>query len=139
MLISNNKKNPKNGCLFLKKLRTFRPQTLVSYQNRLMSEVPLWRGTSLIRNTPLPGPYSRTSGSMVVQEGGAVSYARGTPVGGVESRFQEKKGHAIAESALDNAEHTAAAPPSYRGTSIIRNCAPLGPCSRPLPRDLWWS
>ena len=28
---------------------------------------------------------------------------------------------------------------SYRGISLIRNCAPLGPCSRPMPRDLWRS
>ena len=25
----------------------------------------------------------------------------------------------------------------YRGTSIIRNCAPLGPYSRNMPRGLW--
>ena len=27
---------------------------------------------------------------------------------------------------------------SYRGTSLIRNCAPLGPYSRIMPRALWW-
>jgi hypothetical protein len=27
----------------------------------------------------------------------------------------------------------------YRGASLIRNCAPLGPYSRPMPRVLWWS
>ena len=27
----------------------------------------------------------------------------------------------------------------YRGTSLIRNCPPLGPYSRPVPRALWWS
>ena len=27
----------------------------------------------------------------------------------------------------------------YRGTSLIRNSPPLGPCSRPMPRALWWS
>ena len=27
----------------------------------------------------------------------------------------------------------------YRGTSLIRNCAPLGPYSRNMPRALWWS
>ena len=27
----------------------------------------------------------------------------------------------------------------YRGTSLIRNSAPLGPCSRTMPRALWWS
>ena len=26
----------------------------------------------------------------------------------------------------------------YRGTSLIRNCAPLGPYSRTVPRALWW-
>ena len=26
-----------------------------------------------------------------------------------------------------------------RGTSLIRNSAPLGPYSRPMPRALWWS
>jgi len=37
--------------------------------------------TSHIRNTPLLGPYSRTSyGHMVVLRGGAASYERGTPV-----------------------------------------------------------
>ena len=29
--------------------------------------------------------------------------------------------------------------PSYRGTSLIRNSAPLGPYSRTMPRALWWS
>jgi len=28
---------------------------------------------------------------------------------------------------------------TYRGTSIIRNCLPLGPYGRPMPRTLWWS
>ena len=30
---------------------------------------------------------------------------------------------------------------TYRGTSLIRNSAPLGPYmySRNMPRDLWWS
>ena len=27
----------------------------------------------------------------------------------------------------------------YRATSLIRNCFLLGPCSRPMPRALWWS
>ena len=27
----------------------------------------------------------------------------------------------------------------YRGTSLIRNCPPLGPYSRTMPRALWWS
>ena len=27
----------------------------------------------------------------------------------------------------------------YRGTSLIRNSAPLGPYSRNMPRALWWS
>ena len=27
----------------------------------------------------------------------------------------------------------------YRDTSLIRNSAPLGPYSRNMPRDLWWS
>ena len=27
----------------------------------------------------------------------------------------------------------------YRGTSLIRNSAPLGPYSSPMPRDLWRS
>jgi len=27
----------------------------------------------------------------------------------------------------------------YRGTSLIRNSAPLGPYSRAMPRALWWS
>jgi len=27
----------------------------------------------------------------------------------------------------------------YRGTSLIRNSAPLGPYSRTIPRVLWWS
>ena len=28
---------------------------------------------------------------------------------------------------------------SYRGASLIRNCAPLGPYSRIMPRALWWA
>ena len=28
---------------------------------------------------------------------------------------------------------------AYRGTSLIRNSAPLGPYSRTMPRPLWWS
>ena len=27
---------------------------------------------------------------------------------------------------------------AHRGTSLIRNCTPLGPYSRPIPRALWW-
>ena len=27
----------------------------------------------------------------------------------------------------------------YRGTSVIRNSAPLGPYSRTIPRVIWWS
>ena len=27
----------------------------------------------------------------------------------------------------------------YRGISLIRNCPPLGPYIRPMPRVLWWS
>ena len=44
--------------------------------------MPRYRGTSLIRYSPLLGPYRRTSytqGPMVVLGGGAVSYERGTP------------------------------------------------------------
>jgi len=26
---------------------------------------------------------------------------------------------------------------AYRGTSLMRNCAPLGPYSRTMPRALW--
>ena len=26
----------------------------------------------------------------------------------------------------------------YRGTSLLRNSAPLGPYSRTIPRALWW-
>ena len=40
-----------------------------------------YRGTSLIRNTPLLGPNSRNiKGPVVVLEGGAGSYERGAPV-----------------------------------------------------------
>ena len=28
---------------------------------------------------------------------------------------------------------------SYRGTLLIRNTPLLGPCSRTIPRALWWS
>ena len=27
----------------------------------------------------------------------------------------------------------------YRGTSLIRKRLPVGPCSSPMPRALWWS
>jgi len=30
-------------------------------------------------------------------------------------------------------------PVAYRGTSLTRNSAPLGPYSRTMPRALWWS
>jgi len=30
-------------------------------------------------------------------------------------------------------------PSEYRGTSLIRKSAPLGPYSRSIPRALWWS
>jgi len=30
-------------------------------------------------------------------------------------------------------------PPTYRGTSLIRNTPLLGPYSRTIPRVLWWS
>jgi hypothetical protein len=29
-------------------------------------------------------------------------------------------------------------PQPYRGTSLIRKRPPLGPCSRHMPRALWW-
>jgi len=29
--------------------------------------------------------------------------------------------------------------PPYRGTSLIRNCRAIGPCSRTMPRALSWS
>jgi len=43
-----------------------------------------YRGTSLIRNTPLLGPYSRTIPRVLwwCQGGEAVSYERGAPVPG---------------------------------------------------------
>ena len=28
---------------------------------------------------------------------------------------------------------------AYKGTSLVRNCFPLRPYSRPMPRALWWS
>jgi len=28
---------------------------------------------------------------------------------------------------------------SVKGTSLVRPTPPVGPCSSPLPRDLWWS
>ena len=28
---------------------------------------------------------------------------------------------------------------AYRGTSFIKKRLPLGPCSVPMPRALWWS
>jgi len=47
----------------------------------LMSEEALYRGTSLIRNRLLLGPYSRTMPRVIqwTYGGGAVSYQRGTP------------------------------------------------------------
>ena len=63
--------------------------------------MPAYRGTSLIRNTFLLGPYSRSiQDPMVVL--GAVSYERGTPVNGSENRRLSY--------------HTSL----YRGTSLTR-------------------
>ena len=47
-----------------------------------MGEVPLYRGTSLIRKRLLPGPCSRAMNTALwwPSGGGAVSYERGTPV-----------------------------------------------------------
>ena len=57
-----------------------------------MSEVPLvgkeervgYRDTSLLRNTPLLGPYRETLPGVICwsRGGGAFSHERGTPVGG---------------------------------------------------------
>ena len=46
------------------------------------ADLPLYRSTSLIRNTPLLGPYSRTMPRVLwwSEGGGAVSHERGTPV-----------------------------------------------------------
>ena len=49
-------------------------------------------GTSFIRNRPPLGPYSRTKpleGPMVALGGGAVSYERGTPVGGSATHISQ--------------------------------------------------
>ena len=38
----------------------------------------------------------------------------------------------------NNAERRRSAQ-GLQGTSLTRNILPLGPCSRPMPRALWWS
>ena len=35
--------------------------------------------------------------------------------------------------------HASLGTDGYRGTSLIRHCPPLGPCSRTMPRALWGS
>jgi len=40
---------------------------------------------------------------------------------------------------IDPVAFTRCTTPLYRGTSLIRNSAPLGPYSRTMPRALWWS
>ena len=52
-----------------------------------MFESPLYRVTSLIRNSPPPlgPPYSTRHSPTVGSQGGAVSYERGTPVTGREA------------------------------------------------------
>jgi len=42
--------------------------------------------------------------------------------------------HQFGEPALSFAETLT---DLYRGTSLIRNTPPAGPCSSPMPRDLW--
>ena len=60
---------------------------------------------------------------VVVLGGVAVSYERGTPVGGRGGRCAE-------DHTLDPNTK------SYRGASLIRNSAPLAPYSRTMPRAL---
>jgi len=40
---------------------------------------------------------------------------------------------------LEHTVHHAVGAYMYRGTSLIRNCPPIGPYSRTMPRALWWS
>ena len=54
-------------------------------------------GTSLIRNTPLLGPYRRTIHRVLWWSwgGGAVSYERGTPVGSLELAYRRTLGRCV--------------------------------------------
>ena len=49
------------------------------------------------------------------------------PLGSIGSRF------AVAPNTLTGSDPH---PLWYRGTSLIRNCPPVGPCSSPMPEEL---
>ena len=127
----------------------------------LMGQVPLYRDFHVLesrglqiegcsnlqgcfahKNSASPGPYSRIM-CMPLRwsQGGAVFYERGTPVefiGGCALHMSEVALHLRSQE-----KHFVAAligpGGHHRGTSLIRNRAPLGPCSRPLAKALWKS
>ena len=69
---------------------------------------------------------------MAILVGGAISYERGTPVPGGAPNGDFL--HSPASSRLTLLAADRVDPQPYRGTSLIRNSAPLGLYSRNMPR-----
>ena len=55
----------------------------------------------------------------------------------LNSRLESNKEEEEDKSEQALAHHVDVIPSEYRGTSIIRNSAPLAPYSRNMPRALW--
>ena len=84
--------------------------------------------------TPLGSPQVPRHRASVGSYGGSVSYERGTPVDEESLRNHArtaKSGRLLDGQARSGLSHL------YRGTSLIRNTAPVGPYSSPVPRNLW--
>jgi len=100
----------------------------------------LYRGTSLIRNRLLPGPYSRAMPRRLRwSHGGGHFLMSEVPLytvcakGGRVCVREESYMHArlpTGKGTLAEPNPQSRSNPMYRGTSLIRNSAPLGPYGR---------
>ena len=96
----------------------------------------VYRGTSRIRNCLLPGPYSRAiPRALWWSQGAGCFLVSEVPLYG----SVWGQGRARRPTRGVPAPSTRPCPTPYRGTSLIRNSAPLGPYSTNRPRALWWS
>ena len=91
------------------------------------------------KNTPHGPTVGRCLGPYGGPRGWALFYERGTPP---SSRGGPIHPEVYYEALLCEEKVprrlAAADTYAYRGTSLIRNCASLGPYSRTIPRALWW-
>ena len=103
-----------------------------------------YRGTSLTRKCTALGTYNRTRPRVL--GGGAFSYGRGTPVRAqsaalavcrriaASSAGSVHTHHDAPEHALHSEAHGLRS--AVQGYFAQKNPPPVGPCSRPMPRDL---